>query len=282
MEELWYKLKRNLARSYKSIRFNWKQYASFFAAIFLMQTFFWLLMLTQDAQAAQLRVNAEENYDYHVAVSGLTQDQAVQLQNGAFVVFLSDQLYEIVRVEALDNAYGGASYTVYCRITAQPLEEKLNTFQRKYVNPILEHASNAALIRVDNSPLLTVDEDIAEQRTPYVVITAVFALVAILVLMLLYNIRINHYKFLYGIYMSFGADFKKLLYTAAWELITVSLLTLGPALVFAAVVRLVLCLALGGRFAISLWTIPIVFVLNLIVIFAAVALPEVRRAGASV
>ena len=50
MEELWIKLKRNLARSYKSIRFNWRQYASFFAAIFLMQAFFWLIMLTQDAR----------------------------------------------------------------------------------------------------------------------------------------------------------------------------------------------------------------------------------------
>lgn len=273
MEELWYKLKRNLARAYKSIRFNWKQYASFFAAIFLMQSFFWLIMLTQDAQAAQLRQNAEENYDYHVAVGGLNQDQAIQLQNGAFVVFLSDQLYEIVRVEEQPNAYGGVSYTVYCRITAEPLAQKIGTFERKYLNPLLANADSPALIRVDRSPLLTLEDDIAEQRTPYLAITAIFALVAILVLMLLYNIRINHFKFLYGIYMSFGADYKKLLYTAAWELITVSLLTLGPALVFAALVRLILCLALDGVFAISLWTIPIVFVLNLVIIFAAVALP---------
>lgn len=273
MEELWYKLKRNLARSYKSIRFSWRQYASFFAAIFLMQSFFWLIMLTQDAQAEQLRRNAGENYDYHIAVGGLNQDQAIQLQNGAFVVFLSDQLYEIVRVDEHPNVYGGISYTVYCRITAEPLEQKLGTFERKHLNPLLANADSPALIRVDRSPLLTLEEDIAEQRAPYLVITAIFALVAVLVLMLLYNIRINHFKFLYGIYMSFGADYKKLLYTAAWELITVSLMTLGPALVFAALVRLILCLTLDGVFAISLWTIPIVFILNLVIIFAAVALP---------
>ncbi len=272
MEELWNKLKRNLARSFKSIRYSWRQYASFFAAIFLMQSFFWLILLTQDAQAAQLRRNAE-TYDYHIAVGGLNQDQAIQLQNGAFVVFLSDQLYEIAGVESFHNAYGGTTYTVYCRITAEPLEQKINTFERKHLGPILANADSPALIRVDRSPLLTLDEDISTQRLPYIAITAIFALVAVLVLMLLYNIRINHFKFLYGIYMSFGADYKKLLYTAAWELITVSLLTLGPALVFAALVRLILCLALDGVFAISLWTIPIVFVLNLAVIFAAVALP---------
>ena len=273
MEELWYKLKRNLSRSYKSIRFSWREYASFFAAIFLMQAFFWLILLTQDAQAAQLRRNAAENYDYHVAVGGLSQDQAIRLQNGAFVVFLSDQLYEIKEVEQFNNAYGGTTFTVYCRITAEPLEQKISTFERKHLNPILNDADSPELIRVDYSPLLTLEDDIAEQRAPYIAITAIFALVATLVLMLLYNIRINHFKFLYGIYMSFGADYKKLLYTAAWELITVSLLTLGPALIFAALIRIILCLALGGVFAISLWTIPIVFVLNLAVIFAAVALP---------
>ena len=91
--------------------------------------------------------------------------------------------------------------------------------------------------------------------------------------MLLYNIRINHFKFLYGIYMTFGADYKKLLFTAAWELITVSLLTLAPALIFAAIVRILFVLTLGGSFSVSLWTIPLVFALNLAVIFAAVALP---------
>lgn len=273
MDKLWKNIKRNLARSYKSIRFNWKQYASFFVAIFLMQSFFWLLMLTKDAQAAELETNARENYDYHVAVSGLTQSEAIQLQNGAFTVFLNDRLYEVIRVEETPNAYGSSTYTAYIELYGEPLSSKLKSVERKYINPIIENSASPALIRVDYSPLLTYEDEVAALRLPYYTITAVFALVAILVLMLLYNIRINHYKFLYGIYMSFGADFKKLLYTAAWELITVSLLTLGPALIFAALVRLILCLALGGQFGLSLRTIPIVFLLNLVVIFAAVALP---------
>lgn len=273
MEELWERIKRNLLRSYKSIRFSWREYASFFAAIFLIQSFFWLIMLTGDAQAAELRHNAEQTYDYHISVGGLNQDQAIRLQNGSYAVFLSDQLYELVKVEETPNAYGGTSYTVYCRITAEPLEEKLSLFQRKHLNPLIQDAEDPELIRVDRSPAMTLDDDIAEARAPFYAMLGIFALVATLVLMLLYNIRINHFKFLYGIYMSFGADYKKLLYTAAWELVTVSLLTLGPALIFAALVRLVLAIMLGGQFAISLWTIPVVFVLNLLIIFAAVALP---------
>lgn len=273
MEKLWKKLKRNLAHSYKSIRFNWKQYASFFVAIFLIQSFFWLLLLTKDAQAAELEANARENYDYHIAVSGLSQSEAIQLQNNAFTVFLNDKLFDIVRVEETPNAYGQSSYTVYLALDGDSLSSKLNTVERRYINPIIEASSSPALIQIDYSPLMTCQDDVAALRLPYYTITAVFMLVAILVLMLLYNIRINHYKFLYGVYMSFGADYKKLLYTAAWELITVSLLTLGPALIFATMVRLGFCLALGSQFGLSLRTIPIVFCLNLIIIFAAVALP---------
>ena len=273
MEELWIKIKRNLARSYKSIRFNWKQYVSFFAAIFLMQSFFWLLMLTLDAQTAQLRKNAEENYDYHISVGNLTQDEAIRLQNGSFAVFLSDKTYEILRVNERQDAYGHITYTLYIELMGDEPEQNLRLFERKYLNPIVNASARASAIIVDYSPLITLTEDIAALRPTYYSILAVFTLVSVLVLMLLYNIRINHFKFMYGIYMAFGADYKKLLYTAAWELITVSLMTLAPALVFAALIRLALSLTLGGSFSVSLVSIPIVFLLNLAVIFAAVALP---------
>ena len=53
---------------------------------------------------------------------------------------------------------------------------------------------------------------------------------SMLLLMALYNIRLNHYKFLYGIYMTCGADFRKLFNTAVWELLVVSLMTFVPSI----------------------------------------------------
>ncbi|MBQ8276458.1 MAG: ABC transporter permease [Clostridia bacterium] len=273
MEELWTKIKRNISRAYKSIRFNWRQYASFFAAIFLMQSFFWLVMLTRDAQAAQLRKNAEENYDYHIAVSGLSAGEAIRLQNNSFTVFTSDKVYEVLRTEETHDAYGGVTHTAYLELAGDEPEDRLQSFVRKYINPILAESANPARIRVEYAPSITLGEDIAALGPAYYSILAIFALVSILVLMLLYNIRINHFKFMYGIYMAFGADYKKLISTAIWELITVSLLTLAPALVFAALIRLILSLMLGGSFSVSLGGIVVVFVLNLAVISAAVALP---------
>ncbi len=273
MERLWENIKLNLGRAYKSVRYGKKQYISFFIAVFLMQSFFWLLMLTQDAQIAQMRQNAEENYDYHISVSGMTQDQAIRLQNGSYVVFTNDKVYEIVRGDEIPTPYGGKTYTLYVSLVKESIDSKLRIFERKYLNPLRESASNPEQLRISYSPLLTLDDDIAALRAPYIGGALLFALVAVLVLMLLYNIRINHYKFMYGIYMSFGADYKKLLYTAAWELITVSLITLAPALVFSGIVRFVLAKLHGGLFWVSLGTIPFVFLLNIGIIFAAVALP---------
>ncbi|MBR6708231.1 MAG: hypothetical protein IKL84_00975, partial [Clostridia bacterium] len=273
MEVLWQKIKRNLSRSYKSIRHDWKQYLSFFVAIFLMQSFFWLLMLTQNAQVTGLESNAKENYDYHLSVSGLTQNQAVQLQNSAMTVFTDDKIFDVIRVTPFQNSYGDTTYTAYIFLLGDSPAARASQVQRRYIMPLVKDAANASSIRVTESPLLTHIAEIDALTLPYVLITLLFSIVAALVLMLLYNIRINHFKFLYGIYMTFGADYRKLLFTAAWELITVSLLTLAPALGFAALVRIIFVLFLGGSFAVSLWTIPLVFILNLIVIFAAVALP---------
>ena len=60
-------------------------------------------------------------------------------------------------------------------------------------------------------------------------------IVSVVILILLYNIRINHFKFTYGIYMSFGADSKKLFGTCFWEILIISGLTLIPSAIIATV-----------------------------------------------
>ena len=60
-------------------------------------------------------------------------------------------------------------------------------------------------------------------------ILAALLAVGVVIILLLYNIRINHFKFTYGIYMSYGADFRKLFSTSIWEIIAVSTVTFLPA-----------------------------------------------------
>lgn len=64
----------------------------------------------------------------------------------------------------------------------------------------------------------------------FIITLALFA-VSVFLMISLYKIRINQYKFTYGIYMTCGADFTMLFGTAFWELFLISLVTFIPAMI---------------------------------------------------
>lgn len=89
----------------------------------------------------------------------------------------------------------------------------------------------------------------------------------------LFNTRVNHYKFRYGIYMTYGAGFKKLYSTAVKEMMIISFITLLPSLGIASLI----CFAIYAPFGISMF-IPStavfgVLILNIIIVLAATYLP---------
>lgn len=67
-------------------------------------------------------------------------------------------------------------------------------------------------------------------QTFFIITLALFA-VSVFLMISLYKIRINQYKFTYGVYMTCGADFTMLFGTAFWELFMISLVTFIPAMI---------------------------------------------------
>ena len=65
----------------------------------------------------------------------------------------------------------------------------------------------------------------------FFIITLVLFAVSVFLMISLYKIRINQYKFTYGVYMTCGADFTMLFSTAFWELFLISLVTFIPAMI---------------------------------------------------
>lgn len=97
-------------------------------------------------------------------------------------------------------------------------------------------------------------------------------------LTVLFSMRVNHYKYRYGIFMTFGAGFSRLYRTGAAELLTVSLLTLLPA---GATSALMLYLIYGARFiqvGVSFVVIGKFAVMELLIILIAVYMPIKRMA----
>ncbi len=64
----------------------------------------------------------------------------------------------------------------------------------------------------------------------FIITLALFA-VSVFLMISLYKIRINQYKFTYGVYMTCGADFTMLFSTAFWELFLISLVTYIPSVI---------------------------------------------------
>ena len=100
-------MRDNLKIAIKSVRYNWRQYSSFFAALFLIQSFFGMLTVSSDLNSAITEDIIYDEYDYDIVMLDLTYSQTVFLQNDELRCFASDHIYDIVRIvdryQASDN-----------------------------------------------------------------------------------------------------------------------------------------------------------------------------------
>ncbi len=107
----------------------------------------------------------------------------------------------------------------------------------------------------------------------YFVLYLALVIICALFLIELFNVRVNHYKFRYGIYMTFGAGFRKLYSTAIREMFTISLITLLPSLGISMLITLALYQPLGVAVFLPIEAIIGVLVLNILLVLASTYIP---------
>lgn len=120
---------------------------------------------------------------------------------------------------------------------------------------------------------MTFSKNIAANTTTFVFVTLILLAVSIFLLTSLYNIRINQYKFQYGIYLTFGADFKMLFSTAFWELFIIFVVTFIPSLGISTLISYLMYSASGYGFIFNGLSILKIFLFTLVVILASVWTP---------
>ncbi len=217
----------NLRNALRSITHNYKEYLCFYLATLVMGAGFWTVALLTESNLVEAKNRVFEEYNYHIEVAMLDNEQFVNLDQ---------QLdYQIKR----ENEYIESYYWVN---EEQPLADGtysvrillddtfgLSTAYNEVHTDILNRVSQGRR-DIRFTPLYTFDEDFG---TPY---TAQFWLVSLLwlafsVLMLvaLFLIRLDHFRFIYGIYMTCGADFPRLIGAAGGELMAITLLTALPS-----------------------------------------------------
>ncbi len=259
---------RNIRHAFAGVIKGARGYAVFYAALILIQSLFWTVWLICDSRIAAMRAEADSGCDWNVTVEGLTHDEWVECYNGS-LMFADEQKpsergYVSYTVSSYYNAQSEVRYRVRARLISDSPAEA-SKFTARY-------GFEGEAVTVTVSERTEVYYRVAACRKNAVLTTVGLGVLSAVILLLLFLIRTNQFKFTYGIYMAFGAGFEKLLETAAWEMFAVSVLTFVPAALFSVLLFLLVLRGGGGSLAagslLSLpriagalcWTLSIVFV----------------------
>ncbi|MBQ7320632.1 MAG: hypothetical protein IJW99_00905 [Clostridia bacterium] len=272
MDKLKDYLSINFKRAFKSVRFNYRQYLCFFAAVFVVQMFFWTLTFSTDTDKDNIRRVAEDNYEHHIIIRYMNGQQYTILNNEVYYSqFESQRAYDSVEFEVYNDMIGRTTYTAY--VTLADIKSAGQAFEKDFIRPMRVNANE---FDVTYTPLYDYEYGSGltrESTTQYWLLMALMTVLSILLLMALYNIRINHYKFLYGVYMTCGADFRKLFNTAVWELLMISLMTFLPSMIVSILSMVFVYRSVGVAFHFVLSAVLKVALFNLIAVIFSVWLP---------
>ncbi len=257
----------------KSVLFNFKQYVWFFAVLFIIQSLLLLTLISQQAKLTNIRSTIESEYNYHLVVRSANKTQTAYIRQNQEYVFADDHIYDVVSVYAYDAADAARpKYDVYIRFFGEEYEMHGRMFFR-FHEAILESLGD---FHYEYSPLHDVADYEREAFWTTALLLGFVFLLSTAALALLFNTRINHYRFDYGVYMTFGADRKRLAKQSFNEMTAISLMTLLPALGFSLFVGAAICRHADIPLRFGLFELLLLLVLTAAVNYFAVFLPVKR------
>lgn len=270
-------LYKTIKMSLKNVFANISQYACFFAALFIIQVFFATLTVILFNNDDIEWEHVQEEYDYHMMLKGINSDQMLSIENNSIAVFSNDFVFDIVRaIEHKSSFDGKVDYDVYIMLkgdTDDEIKFSEERFKTKYLKALAKQCEEGESLTYVSSPLLKFEKNLLTNRAIYAISIVALIALSVFLLVVLYNIRINHYKFIYGIYMSFGADFKKLFETAFWEMFTVAAITFIPATGVSILISYFILTGAGLSFSVNVWMLLLTILYGLIVLLASVWFP---------
>ena len=269
-----------LRHAWKSITYGYKQFLCFFIAMFVCQSFCWILIFSNSTNNQHVKDLMLSEYDYHFTVENLSKTQTVQLNNE---VIKSNELGSDYYIR-FEEFYG--TYKAFIRVGEHALANRET--ERMYENFIASVLPMSDIITGTGtpdelkaaghypvkSPLMTCEEEyILPNNVLSFCIVIPLAIVSALILMFIYHIRLNDRKFMFGIYMSFGADFKRMFFSGVYELLLLSALSMIPSFFFSFAAVLLLYLPQGIAVVFPIWQTLLLILFNFAIVFLSVYLP---------
>ena len=188
----------------RSLRYNKRRYIPFFIAVILSQLCFGTLFSVNGYAAKEEKRIIGQEYDYHIEYSGFSESQVSYLYNYSTAVSRG-AIYTLVEYLPSGTADGVTVYSVRIFFRGNA-EANYKQFRRGVLAAALSLGDGQ--ISYYLTPLFTGaggGNNAATLR-----LALIFSAVTLLMLTVLYIIRINNFRFEYGIYMTCGADFRRL------------------------------------------------------------------------
>ncbi len=267
---------KNLKAAFRNVTKSFREYICFYLAALLMTAGFCTIALSTEANLGEAHERVEAAYDYHLEVALLNNEQYANLD--------AQLDYQIARANEYLAAYEwlndgkplpDGTYTV--RITLNE-EVDLATAYREVHYDMLNRVSQGRR-DIRFTPLYTFEADfVTPYNAQFWTVTLVWLAFSILSMVVLFLIRLDHFRFLYGVYMTCGADFVRLIGASGGELLVITALTWVPAVLVGGGIVAALYLPAGVGLTVTLRAIVVTLGGGVLVSFISVWFPMRRLA----
>lgn len=276
-------LQESCKNAWRTVKGGWRQFFPFFLAMLFIQMLLFSTTLCFDSNFKNEKAIIESEYNYHLAIKGLNEAQAITIRDDTRTVFSNDYVYDVVSIfehsaPGMDSSYdvyirfvtGNKHYGIYGIFKKDTIQNCYSTFSYQYRDIYAPEGGTATLYF---SPLYRLDTLWWQNYGCMAIILVLLSLMCAVILERIYRIRLNHDRFTYGIYVTFGANGRRLRATAFWEMLICVLLTMFPAYLAARLLCGIVYNNAGVSFLPGLKTQLWVPVLMLPILYLAIRLP---------
>ena len=235
------KPRRALRGAFGKLLHDLPSHLAFLLALLIVQILYTVLFLSAATDIATVRKTVTETYDYELEYRGMTQPQYVQLYNDcgtAPIAAPESSPYSSIRYQKMSDG----SYNAY--ITLKGITRRIAA-----ENFLYHHGIDG--LDIGYTPLYDYKTEYLPGILLFLVVAtlAVFAL-SVFLLIQLDRMRLDRDTFDYAIYMTCGANYRRLYKKTCRELFVLASLTLFPALAIGAALTVALYTG-RGRFPAS-------------------------------
>lgn len=190
-------------------------------------------------------VSDERQERYHVVLNNLSPNQSSDVLAHYAAMQESDRYYSIVLREKVELGTS-VRYNLYLYFfrAAEPDTTPYELYQR-FVSTKMFKETMTDQVTVQETPYLQAFRTQLTNNAVTVLLCVLITAIGSVMFAILFNTVVNHFKFSYGVYMTFGANFSKLLANAISEMLVINVMTFVPSFGFSILITYFLTMRAG-------------------------------------